>query len=180
MYFRAWLKSHQQNHTVLNWRYLGLLETPDGSYLQLQSKSIIEMCLISGYLEWERSEIQHCQLSNCLCSGFGWDALNFLHSSLQGLCISSVVKTALVVHGFGYWWAVLVWCKGFLSNPPPTALKVCRLEMGKRLGEGITGTADPKNKRHIPCHMMSSLEIKAEGKENDGRIFVVMSSVFPS
>lgn len=52
--------------------------------------------------------------------------------------------------------------------------------MGKKLREGITGPADPNNQRDNPCHMMSTLEIKAEGKEDAGRTFVVMSSVFPS
>lgn len=109
------------------------------------------------------------QLSNWLCTGFGWDGLNFLHSSLEVLCLSSVVA-----HGFGYCWAVLAQCQGFLSNTPPTTLKVCKLEMDKRLAGGITGTTDPKTHRDIPCHMMSSLEIKVEGKKNDGRTFVVI------
>lgn len=45
------------------------------------------------------------------------------------------------------------------------------LEVGKRLGEDTTRTADP----YSSCCMMSCSEIKALGKEEEGQTLMVMA-----
>lgn len=50
-------------------------------------------------------------------------------------------------------------------------ITINQLGVSKRPGEGTTRTADP----YWPYHMMSCLEIKAQGKEEEGGTFMVMA-----
>jgi len=62
-----------------------------------------------------------------------------------------------------------------LFHPIPTHMSW--LEVDRRLRRDIAITADPSD---IPYHMISRSAVKAQGKEEEGRTFVVTVFVFPN
>lgn len=88
-----------------------------------------------------------------MCTGCGWDGLNFLHSNLYVFCFGFVPQTVLIAHQCSSW-TPYAQCQDFLfpSLPP--------------VGRGLPRTLEERETPHNSCSA-----IKDRVKEKEGELF---------
>lgn len=115
------------------------------------------------------------------CTGFGWNRVNFLHSSFTVLCFGFVTKPVLVTQGgFSCSWEVLVQCGNllfFLLRLPHQEEGGGAQEVGRQHSQEQLTPRDPKD---ISYHMISHPVYKAQRRRRKWRAFEVMVFVYPS